>query len=93
MNTVQKMRAALAGEITVRTWWGCPGLPASFPLLVPGSPYGEDQPPRPPAMAALTPDYQARLYRDARRLQGLAASHHPPAIRDRHLSITGSATC
>ena len=35
MNTVQKMKAALAGEITVRTWWGCSGL--SGKLSAPGS--------------------------------------------------------
>ena len=26
MNFVDTMRKALAGEITVRTWWGCSGL-------------------------------------------------------------------
>jgi hypothetical protein len=70
MNTIEKMRAALAGSITVRTWWGCPGVSgAAFRswfldcLMAKINRHDRRQ------WRRLTPDYQARLYRDARRLR------------------------
>ena len=72
MNTVQKMKAALAGEISVRTWWGCPGLsgPAfrSWFLDRLMDKINRDDQRR---WRRLTPEFQASLYRDARRLKDM----------------------
>jgi hypothetical protein len=72
MNTVEKMRAARAGAITVRTWWGCPGLSGEAfrswfldCLMAKINRHDRRQGRR------LTPDYQASLYRDARRLRDI----------------------
>ena len=70
MTTVEKMRAAIAGTITVRTWWGCPGLSGKAfrswfldCLMAKINRHDRRQ------WRRLTPDYQASLYRDARRLR------------------------
>lgn len=72
MNTVQKMQAALAGQITVRTWWGCPGLSGEAfrswflqCLMAKINRHDCRQ------WRRLTPSFQAGLYRDARRLRDL----------------------
>ena len=72
MNTVEKMRAALAGAITVRTWWGCAGLSGEDfrcwfldRLMAKSNRHDRRQGRR------LTPDYQASLRRDARRLKDM----------------------
>ena len=83
MTIVQKMPAALDEAITVRTWWDCPGLSGEAfrcwfldCLIAKINRHDRRQGRR------LTPDYQARLHRDARRLRDI---RHPSAIRDRHL--------
>jgi hypothetical protein len=70
MTTVQKMRAALAGQITVKTWWGCPGLTGEafrswfrHCLMTKINRHDRRQ------WRRLTPQFQASLHRDARRLQ------------------------
>jgi hypothetical protein len=72
MNTIEKMRAALAGTITVRTWWGCPGLSGEAfrswfldCLMAKINRHDRRQ------WRRLTPDYQAGLHRDARRLRDI----------------------
>jgi len=72
MTTIEKMRAALAGTITVRTWWGCPGLSGEAfrcwfldCLMAKINRHDQRQGRR------LTPGYQASLYRDARRLRDI----------------------
>jgi hypothetical protein len=72
MNTVEKMRAAIAGEVTVRTWWGCPGLSGEAfrswfldCLMAKINSHDLRQ------WRRLTPDFQDRLHRDARRLRGI----------------------
>ena len=70
MNTVRKIRAALAGAITVRTWWGCSGLSGEafrrwFLDCLMAKINRHDR----RHWRRLTPDYQASLYRDARRLR------------------------
>jgi hypothetical protein len=72
MNTVQKMRAALAGQITVRTWWGCPGLTGeafrSWFLDCLMAKINRHDCRR---WRRLTPQFQPGLCRDARRLKEL----------------------
>jgi hypothetical protein len=70
MTTIEKMRAAIAGTITVRTWWGCPGLSGETCrswfldcLMAKINRHDGRQGRR------LMPEYQARLHRDARRLR------------------------
>jgi len=69
MNTVQKIHAALAGDITLKTWWGCPGLTGapfrSWFLACLMAKINRDDRRR---WRRLVPDYQASLHRDARRL-------------------------
>jgi hypothetical protein len=72
MNTVEKMQAALAGTITVRTWWGCPGLSGNafrcwFLERLMAKVNREDR----RRWRRLTPAFQASLRRDARRLSDL----------------------
>jgi len=69
MNTTQNMKAALAGDITVRTWWGCPGLSGEafrswFLDCLMDKINRRDQ----RRWRRLAPDFQASLRRDARRL-------------------------
>lgn len=72
MNTVQKMRAALAGHITVRTWWGCPGLSGeAFRVWFLGSLMAKINRHDLRRWRRLAPDYQTSLCRDARRLREL----------------------
>jgi hypothetical protein len=72
MNTIEKMRAALAGEIAVRTWWGCPGLSGEavrswfLDCLMAKINRHDCRQGR-----GLTTGYQASLYRDARRLRDI----------------------
>ena len=72
MNTVEKMRSALRGEITVRTWWGCPGLSGDafrcwfLDCLMAKINRRDRRHGR-----RLTPEFQAGLRRDARRLNDL----------------------
>jgi hypothetical protein len=72
MNNFQKMRAALAGDIIVRTWWGCPGLSGaefrSWFLSRLMAKINRDDPRR---WRRLTLEFQAGLHRDARRLADL----------------------
>ena len=72
MNAVEKMNAALAGDITVRTWWGCSGLsgPAfrSWFLDRLMAKINREDGRR---WRRLTPDFQTRLSRDAQRLKDL----------------------
>jgi len=72
MNTVRKMHAALAGAITVRTWWSCPGLSGEAfrswfldRLMAKINRHDRRQGRR------LTPEFQASLYRDAQRLKDI----------------------
>ena len=70
MNFVQKMRAALAGEITVSTWWGCSGLSGEafrswFLDCLMAKINRQDR----RQWRRLTPEFQASLCRDARRLK------------------------
>ena len=69
MNTVQKMRAAIDGAITVRTWWGCPGLTGAafrswFQDCLMDKINRHDQ----RRWRRLAPEFQIGLRRDARRL-------------------------
>ena len=71
-NTVQKMKAALAGTIIVRTWWGCSGLSGTafrswFLDCLMGKINRHDQ----RRWRRLMPEFQASLGRDARRLTDL----------------------
>ena len=69
MNTVRKMRAALAGAITVRTWWGCPGLSgAAFRSWFHDRLMEKINRDDMRQWRRLTPEFQASLHRDARRL-------------------------
>lgn len=68
MNTVLNMQAALAGAITVRTWWSCPGFSGEafrsrFLDCLMAKIHRHDR----RHGRRLTPDYQASLYRDFRR--------------------------
>jgi hypothetical protein len=72
MNTVQKMKAALDVEITVRTWWGCPGLTGEafrswFLDCLMAKINRQDS----RQWRRLTPDFQINLRRDARRLDDI----------------------
>jgi len=72
MNSVQKMRHALAGEITVRTWWGCSGLSGEafrrwFLQRLMAKINRQDR----RQWRRLTPEFQTSLYRDARRLRDM----------------------
>jgi hypothetical protein len=66
---VDIVRRAIAGEITVRTWWGCPGLTGEAfhrwfrERLDARINRGDRRPWR-----RLSSDYQIALYRDARRV-------------------------
>ena len=72
MNTVQKMRAALAGEITVRTWWGCPGLSGdAFRAWFLDRLMAKINRHDTRSWRRLTPEFQTSLCRDARRLRDL----------------------
>ncbi len=69
MTPVQKMRAALAGQIIIRTWWGCPGLSGDrfrtwFLECLMAKINRHDR----RRWRRLTPEFQAGLHRDARRL-------------------------
>jgi hypothetical protein len=72
MNTIQRIQAALAGQITIRTWWGCPGLSGAafrswfLQRLMAKINRHDCRPWR-----RLTPEFQASLHRDARRLNDL----------------------
>jgi hypothetical protein len=69
MSAVQKMRAALDGTIWVRTWWGCCGLSAAafrswfLDRLMDKIKRHDLR-----RWRRLTPEFQASLCRDARRL-------------------------
>lgn len=70
MNTVEKMQAALAGKITVKTWWGCSGLSGEdfrswFLRCIMRKINRHDT----RQWRRLTPEYQTSLYRDAKRLR------------------------
>jgi hypothetical protein len=72
MITVEKMRSALAGEITIRTWWCCPGLTGEAfrswfldCLMAKINRHDCWQ------WRRLSPQFQASLGRDARRLKEL----------------------
>ena len=70
MNVVDRMRRALAGEITVRTWWGCSGLSgdgfrAWFRERLDAKINRQDV----RRWRRLSADYQASLQRDANRVR------------------------
>lgn len=70
MNLVNTMRKALAGEITVRTWWGCNGLTGEafhqwFRQRLDAKINREDR----RQWRRLSADYQASLTRDADRVR------------------------
>jgi hypothetical protein len=70
MSMVDTMRKALAGEITVRTWWGCDGLTGEafrrwFHERLDARINRHDRRP----WRRLSADYQASLTRDAIRLR------------------------
>jgi hypothetical protein len=71
---VDIVRRAIAGEVTVRTWWGCPGLSGEEfrrwfgARLAARINRGDRRPCR-----RLSPDYQAALARDARRVREIMA--------------------
>ena len=67
---VDTLRRAMAGEITVRTWWGCPGLTGEafhrwFRERLDAKINREDR----RRWRRLSPDYQTSLFRDARRVR------------------------
>jgi hypothetical protein len=67
---VDTMRRALAGEITVRTWWGCPGLTGEafhrwFSDRLAAKINREDR----RRWRRLSSDYQAALMRDTMRVR------------------------
>jgi len=72
MNIAQKMQAALAGKIIVRTWWGCPGLSGeafrAWFLTCLMAKVNRDDGRR---WRRLTADFQTSLRRDARRLEDI----------------------
>lgn len=72
MNSVQKMKAALAGEIRLKTWWGCVGLtgPAFRAWFLDRLMDRINRDDR-RQWRRLTPDFQIRLHRDAQRLKDL----------------------
>lgn len=70
MSFIDAMRKAMAGEITVKTWWGCSGLTGEafhrwFRERLDARINREDCRP----WRRLSPDYQIRLYRDANRVR------------------------
>ena len=70
MSWVTTMQRALAGEITARTWWGCPGLTGEafrrwFRERLAAKINREDR----RRWRRLSPDYQIALYRDAQRVR------------------------
>ena len=69
MTFVDALRKALSGEITVRTWWGCPGLTGEalrqwFRERLDAKINREDR----RRWRRLSPDYQAALARDTGRV-------------------------
>jgi hypothetical protein len=69
MNFVDTMRKALAGEITVKTWWGCCGLTGDgfrqwFRERLDARINRQDR----RQWRRLSDDYQASLARDANRV-------------------------
>jgi len=70
MSFVNTMRKALAGEITVKTWWGCNGLTGDefrrwFRERLDAKINREDR----RKWRRLSSDYQASLMRDAMRVR------------------------
>ena len=70
---VEIIRRGLAGEVTVRTWWGCPGLTGDafhrwFRERLDARINREDR----RCWRRLSPDYQIALDRDARRVREIA---------------------
>jgi hypothetical protein len=70
MNFIDTMRKALAGEIAVRTWWGCSGLTGEgirdwFRESLDARINRQDQ----RQWRRLSDDYQASLMRDADRVR------------------------
>ena len=70
MTFIDTMRKALAGEITVRTWWGCNGLTGDafhqwFRQRLDAKINREDR----RQWRRLSADYQASLMRDADRVR------------------------
>ncbi len=70
MNFIDTMRKALAGEITVKTWWGCNGLTGEafhewFRQRLDAKMNREDR----RQWRRLSTDYQASLMRDADRVR------------------------
>jgi hypothetical protein len=70
MNFVDTMRNALAGETTVKTWWGCNGLTGDgfrqwFRERLAAKINRQDQ----RQWRRLSGDYQASLMRDADRVR------------------------
>jgi hypothetical protein len=70
MSFVNTMRKALAGEITVRTWWGCNGLTGDgfrqwFRERLDAKINREDR----RQWRRLSEDFQASLRRDANRVR------------------------
>jgi hypothetical protein len=73
MSFVRTMQRALAGEITVRTWWGCNGLTGDafrhwFRQRLDARINREDR----RRWRRLSADYQASLARDALRVRQIA---------------------
>jgi len=72
MNTVQKMQAALAGQITLRTWWGCSGLAGeAFRSWFLDRLMAKINRHDCRRWRRMTPEFQASLYRDAQRLRDI----------------------
>ncbi len=70
MNFIDTMRKALAGEITVRTWWGCSGVTGDgfrqwFRERMDARINRQDQ----RQWRRLAGDYQTSLMRDADRVR------------------------
>jgi hypothetical protein len=67
---VDTLRRGMAGEITVRTWWGCPGLTGDafrrwFREMLDAKINREDS----RRWRRLSTDYQNALFRDAHRVR------------------------
>jgi hypothetical protein len=74
MSFVRTMQRALAGEITVKTWWGCNGLTGDgfrqwFRQRLDASINRDDR----RQWRRLAADYQVALMRDANRVRQITA--------------------
>ena len=83
MNSMPKMKALCAGEIRVKTWWGYSGLTGSafrhwfLDCLMDKINRNDRRQWRPPDAG-----FSNETLPRCSTTEGLAAAHHPAAIRD-----------